>query len=152
LPSERQATSGAGYAMLIKMITIIHRDEIYSKFHGFIDSTFGAPAPERFILVEVGFSNAYDQVHIKNAVHMTLEEVENQARSRLPDLGTQIIIYGQNRKSSEPREALRVLDRLGYFNLFYYAGGKEDWIKAGLEVQYGLVPADHFGAQIPEKG
>jgi rhodanese-related sulfurtransferase len=135
---------GSVYAIPWSVITLIGRDQLYSKLHSYIDSTFGTPAPEEVLLIEVGPSDAFDKVHLKNAIHMTLDEVETNSQNRLPDHGAEIVIYGQDRASSEPRQAIQILDRRGYCQIYYYPDGKEDWIHAGLEVQYSLVPADNF--------
>lgn len=55
----------------------------------------------------------------------------------LPDKGTEIVVYCGNApcKRSD-RAAERLLD-MGYPNVRDYHEGKDDWIEAGLPIEYG---------------
>jgi len=126
------------------MFGMINREQLYSKCNSQIESAFGTPASEHLALVEVGPSASYDHIHLKGAVHLELLEIVNRSQHWFPNQAEEIVVYGENSTSTGPREALRLLHQKGFYNLYYYAGGKEDWMGAGLAMEYSLVPADHF--------
>lgn len=124
------------------MLRVINSNQLYRKMNSYIDSAFGTPAPERFVLVEVGTIAAYSQLHIKSAIHMSLETIQKNPHPYFPNPGAEIVVYGESALSLEPRLAIRGLFQKGFSQIYFYRGGKEDWLIAGLDTQTSLVPAD----------
>lgn len=126
------------------MIRIITRDQILSKINRYLDSSFGTPAPDHLVLLEVGELGDYQRAHIRHALHMTLNQVQNQARRRLPDLGAEIVVYGELAASPTAQEAVLHLVRQGFGNVYWYVEGKADWAEHGLWMS--SMPEDLDGA------
>ena len=114
------------------MIQAISREGILNKLQPPTEMVFAAPLSEHLIFVEVGRSEDYDRLHIRKAVHLPVDRIEQTASSLLPDHGSEIILYGQNSQDKSVESAARKLAALGYFNLFIYSGGKEDWSQNSL--------------------
>ena len=111
----------------LNMIQTITRQGILKKLRPSIDMAFAAPISEHLIFVEVGRSDDYDRLHIRNAVHLPADRIEQTVSRLLPDHGSEIILYGQNSQDKMVENAAGKLAALGYFNLFVYPGGKDDW-------------------------
>ena len=130
------------------MVKAISREQIRGKLEAFLDSSFGTPAPEHLTFVEVGSSLDYDRIHIQNAIHMTPTQVVRSARTCLPNLGTEVVVYGDAAHQNATRLAADALSEQGYENIFFYSEGKEDWIGAGLWTNTSLVPTDGFSNRL----
>jgi len=86
---------------------------------------------ERVFLVEAVPQGSYERRHIPTAIRMNAKQVRRNAQTYFPNLGAEIVVYGHDENSTEPRLVARKLEALGYQNLFYYRAGKRDWFKAG---------------------
>jgi len=87
---------------------------------------------ERVILVEAETGERYyENRHLPDAVPLSPTETGLLARQYFPDLGAEIVIYGQDESSKEVDEVAEQLSQLGYANLYVYRAGKSDWFGAG---------------------
>jgi rhodanese-related sulfurtransferase len=93
-----------------------------------------------FVLVEALSPRLYASVHLPGAVNLPLESIE-VAKGVLPDEGAEIVVYCMDPDCATSGETVRELAEMGYENVRRYAGGKQDWIDAGLPVE-GTHAAD----------
>jgi rhodanese-related sulfurtransferase len=89
-----------------------------------------------FVLVEALSRRHYESSHLPGAINLPYEFVDD-AEKVLPDKHAEIVIYCMNEECEASREEARELVGMGYRQVFHYAGGKQDWIKAGLPVESG---------------
>ena len=91
------------------------------------------------VLIDALAPMAYAHSHLPGAVNITPDWVDGRAQRRIPNLGTEVIVYCSD---SECMSSVRVAEQLlelGYRNVRHYAGGKRDWVEAGLPVEGGRV-------------
>ncbi|MGH3145226.1 MAG: rhodanese-like domain-containing protein, partial [Rubrobacter sp.] len=86
---------------------------------------------EGFVLVDVLGEPHYRHSHLPGAINVPLEDLEG-ATGLLPDRDAEIVVYCMSRICSASGEAARELANMGYHYVRDYAGGKQDWIGAGL--------------------
>jgi rhodanese-related sulfurtransferase len=89
---------------------------------------------EKFALVEAcpdRSGASYEARHLPNAVPLSPSRVSSLALQYVPDLGTEIVVYGESETSRESEDVLSQLSQLGYSNLYLYRAGKQDWFEAG---------------------
>ena len=89
-----------------------------------------------FVLVEALSQKHYETSHLPGAINLPYEFVD-EADKVLPDKSAEIIVYCMNEKCEASKEEVRELTEQGYENVRHYAGGKQDWIKAGLPTVEG---------------
>ena len=76
----------------------------------------------------------YEMSHLPAAINLPYEFVD-EAQRLLPDKRAEIVVYCMNEECEASREEARELEEMGYRHVLHYAGGKQDWIKAGLLVE-----------------
>jgi rhodanese-related sulfurtransferase len=86
---------------------------------------------ERVVLVEALPATSYERAHIPGAVQIAEDRVAELAPQYLPNLGAEIVVYGDGFDATEPRRVAQLLAKLGYRNLYLYRGGKRDWVNSG---------------------
>jgi rhodanese-related sulfurtransferase len=105
----------------------IGRDELAAKFaHG-----------EVVTLVEALPEPYYRRAHLPGAINIPAERVLELAPQLLPYLDAEIVVYCANLACPTSEVAARALIELGYRHVREYAGGKQDWIDAGLPTERG---------------
>jgi len=82
----------------------------------------------------------YDREHLPGAINLPHDRVDELAPVLVPDRASPVVVYCANRPCSNSTVAANRLTALGYTDVREYAGGKEDWISAGLPVE-STVPA-----------
>jgi rhodanese-related sulfurtransferase len=87
-----------------------------------------------FVLVEALSQRHYESSHLPGAINLPYEFVDD-AEKMLPDKRAEIIVYCINEECEASREEAWELQEMGYRQVLHYAGGKQDWIKAGLPVE-----------------
>ena len=105
---------------------------------------------EAVTLVEALPEPYYRKAHLPGAITLPAERVPDLAPQLLPDLDAEIVVYCANLACPSSAVAARGLIELGYRRVREYAGGKQDWIDAGLAVERGQGPGDagESGGQI----
>lgn len=102
---------------------------------------------ERVVLIEAlnGSEVSYDAKHIPYSVPMHVNRVRELASQYLPDTGAEIVIYGQDERTSATDAVAWLLSGMGYGNLYIYRGGKRDWFETSgpMEAIHSNVPASH---------
>ena len=79
----------------------------------------------------------YADAHLPGAINIPHTEVHELAPALLPDLDAAIVTYCSSTACRNSEIAANQLRALGYTNVRKYAGGKHDWIEAGLPVVAG---------------
>ncbi|WP_203472635.1 rhodanese-like domain-containing protein [Dissulfurispira thermophila] len=102
------------------------------------------------VLIDVRPPDVASKEHIKGAVNISLNELEN-ARDRFPiQKNAPIIIYCNTEKLSQ--DAFKVVRKWGYVNASYLEGGIEGWKKAGNPVLSGQLKTNIVYVPRPRPG
>ncbi len=92
------------------------------------------------VLVEVIGPNTYREYHLPGAIRIPVDEAfEREIRRAVPDTGTLVVVYCLNHACQASPKAARILDQLGYENVYDYEAGKQDWRAAGLAIETGAA-------------
>lgn len=73
--------------------------------------------------------------HLPGAVNLPLDQLDAQAERQLPDKEAQIAVYCAGPACNNSHIAERRLRALGYSRVHVFAGGKEEWTRAGLDLE-----------------
>lgn len=88
---------------------------------------------ERFHLIDVREESEWARGHLPQALHLGKGIIERDIEQRIPDHGTEIVLYcGGGFRSALAADNLQ---KMGYTNVFSMDGGFRDWKERG----YGLV-------------
>jgi rhodanese-related sulfurtransferase len=94
---------------------------------------------DEIVLVDALPPIAFAASRIRGAINIPPESVDALAERRLPDLGTEIVVYCANPDCESSVEVAERLVELGYRNVAHFAGGKDEWREAGLPLEGGRV-------------
>ena len=86
------------------------------------------------MLVDALSPMSYARSHLPGAINLPPEWVDERAPRRIPDLSTEIVVYCSDADCDSSVMVAERLVELGYLNVRHYAGGKRDWVDAGLEL------------------
>jgi rhodanese-related sulfurtransferase len=90
-------------------------------------------AGEIFKLIEVSNPEHFQQGHIKSAINIPVNSLEQAAAQQFKKF-QQILLYSQDANSSVGTVAARMLQRAG-FSVLVLKGGKEAWKNAGFPLE-----------------
>jgi rhodanese-related sulfurtransferase len=107
----------------------ISRDELERKLD----------AGDDFVLVDALAPMSYARSHLPGAINLPPDWVDERGPRRLPDRDAEIVVYCTNATCESSQLVAARLVELGYRNVRHYAGGKQDWIAAGLPLEGGGV-------------
>lgn len=110
-------------------VPLIEREELWRKIENGDD----------FVLVDALAPMSYARSHLPGAVNLPLEWVDERAARRIPDPGTEVVVYCVDVACDSSVLVANRLLELGYANVRHYAGGKRDWVDAGLPLEGGGV-------------
>lgn len=85
---------------------------------------------------------AFEQSHIPGSIH--LANIDEEATHLSPD--DEIVVYCANPACSSSINAYRMLCKLGFKNLYRYAGGLQEWHDAGYPLIGDLVDETRVAA------
>lgn len=88
-----------------------------------------------FVLVDALSPMSFARSHLPGAINLTPDWVDGRARRRIPDVDTEIVVYCENPDCDSSVVVANRLIELGYQDVRHYAGGKSDWIAAGLPLE-----------------
>lgn len=88
-----------------------------------------------FKLVDVLSKEHYEEEHIKGAVSLPLEEIEDRAKDILKDKDEMVVVYCASFDCPASTKAAEKLIGLGYANVFDYKGGLKDYKEANLPLE-----------------
>ena len=106
-------------------VSEIGRDELWRKIEGGDD----------FVLVDALAPIAFARTRLPGAVNVTPDWVDSRARHRLPDQSKEVVVYCADESCDSSTIVARRLVELGYQSVWHYAGGKRDWLAAGLPLE-----------------
>jgi len=87
---------------------------------------------ERFLLVDVREESEYAADHLPTAVHMGRGILERDIEAKVPDKGTEVVLYcGGGFRSALSAESL---GKMGYTKVISMDGGVREWKNAGYPV------------------
>src|SRR5258707_787318 len=113
------------------MMKTIDREELSRRLAGANSPVLAEALPEKY----------YRDWHLPGARHLPHDEVDRLAAAVLPDKTAEIVVYCASRSCQNSPVAAAKLAQMGYGNVAVYAGGKQDWSEAGLEVERGEAVA-----------
>jgi rhodanese-related sulfurtransferase len=90
---------------------------------------------DEFVLVDALSPMSFARSHLPGAINLTPDWVDGRARRRIPNLDTEIVVYCENPDCDSSVIVANRLLELGYRKVRHYAGGKSDWIEAGLPLE-----------------
>ncbi|MFO8064618.1 MAG: rhodanese-like domain-containing protein [Spirochaetia bacterium] len=97
-------------------------------------------AGEPLHVVEVLQPKEFAKGHIAGAVNIPFTKMTSEARDRFsPE--DEIVVYCHDPQCQASNRAAEKLEKLGYTNVYEYAGGKEDWKAAGYPMEYDAPAA-----------
>ena len=86
-------------------------------------------AGETFLIVDVREDNEWARGHLPGAVHMGRGIIERDIEERIPDKGTELVLYcGGGYRSAMVADNLQ---KMGYTNVLSMDGGWRGWNEAG---------------------
>jgi len=88
-----------------------------------------------FTLIEVLPKADYQSGHLPQSINIPLDDLRLMVPRLMPNLYEDIVVYGTGRDGDISAQAAELLVRMGYKNVKDYAGGKSDWVSAGLPVE-----------------
>jgi rhodanese-related sulfurtransferase len=89
------------------------------------------------VLVDALSPMAYAHSRLPGAINLPPERVPELAARRIPDRSAEIVVYCASETCTSSLETAEALVALGFANVRHYAGGKKDWMRAGLRVERG---------------
>lgn len=88
-------------------------------------------AGEKMIIVDCRSKWAYDEGHIKGAINLPVNNVEQLAPKLIPRKETELILYCGSAECYNSIAELERLEELSYKNLLHFEGGLEEWVSQG---------------------
>jgi rhodanese-related sulfurtransferase len=85
-------------------------------------------------LIDVLDEESYKKVHIKGAINIPFLKLDKEAVTKQIDPEKEIVVYSIDYDCPVSKIAADKLKKIGYKNVFYYHGGKQEWLEAGLPV------------------
>jgi rhodanese-related sulfurtransferase len=88
-----------------------------------------------FALIEVLPPQNYEASHLPGAMNIPLgNDFRDRVQQTLPDRSQTIVVYCRDQESAASPHAAKELEAMGYADVWLYAGGKSDWMQAGLHI------------------
>lgn len=82
----------------------------------------------------------FEKDHLPGARNLPLDDIDALASLLVPGADSPVVTYCSNTACGNSAIAAQRLEALGYTNVRKYAGGKQDWMDAGLPVEHGPDP------------
>jgi rhodanese-related sulfurtransferase len=90
---------------------------------------------EKFLLVDVREESEYAKDHLPGAIHLGKGIIERDVETRVPELGTEMILYcGGGFRSALAADNLQ---KMGYTNVISMDGGIRGWREKGYPLTKG---------------
>lgn len=98
-----------------------------------ISEVLEAAVQKTAIIVDILEPEAYDKVHIKNAINIPVKSIEKLMPEKL-DPESRIIICGIDYEDPTARIVAEKAEAMGYKDVSYYEGGKKEWLETEMPV------------------
>jgi rhodanese-related sulfurtransferase len=96
---------------------------------------------DEFVLLDALAPMVFAHSHLPGAINMPPTAVDpTRLAKRIPDLGTEIVVYCSNSNCDDSVVTAQRLQALGYTNVRHYAGGKDEWRERGLPLERAGKP------------
>jgi rhodanese-related sulfurtransferase len=96
---------------------------------------------EDFVLVDALAPMIYAHSHLPTAINLPPSAVDaTRLAKRIPDLGTEVVVYCANQNCEDSIVTAQKLEALGYVNVRHYPGGKDEWRDRGLPLERAGKP------------
>jgi rhodanese-related sulfurtransferase len=89
---------------------------------------------EDFILVDVLSPESYEEEHIPGSINIPLEDIENKAKELLKK-DKEIVVYCGSFQCTMSSQAVEILTKLGYKEVYCFEGGLQHWKDAGFSLE-----------------
>lgn len=109
------------------MVKLISRDELIKM----------VSTGQKFKLVDVLDKEHYQEEHIRGAISLPLNEIEERANKLLEE-GEVIVVYCASFQCQASTKAAEKLSSLGYKHVLDYKGGLKDYKEANLPLEGSL--------------
>jgi rhodanese-related sulfurtransferase len=93
------------------------------------------------VLLEALPAKYYNDGHLPGARHMPHDQTAQLAPVLVPRRDTEIVVYCASKTCQNSHIAANLLKQAGYSNVAVYAGGKQDWVDAGLTLAKEVMTA-----------
>ena len=90
------------------------------------------------VVLEILPSMYFETEHLPGARNLPLDDL-GRVGEVVATRDTPVVTYCSNTECQNSGIAAAKLEELGYTNVRKYAGGKQDWIEAGLPVETGAA-------------
>ncbi|MBS0010133.1 MAG: rhodanese-like domain-containing protein [Bacteroidales bacterium] len=98
-----------------------------------ISDVVNALVKKNTVIIDLLDPEAYDKVHIKDSINIPVKTLEKEIRDKV-DRETPLILYSIDFECPVSRIAANKLEKMGYENVSYYPGGREEWLKKEMPV------------------
>jgi rhodanese-related sulfurtransferase len=96
---------------------------------------------DEFVLVDALAPMVYAHSHLPGAINIPASSVDpDRVARRIPDRGTEIVVYCSNVECDDSHVTAGKLVQLGYTNVKHFAGGKDEWRDLGLPLERAGKP------------
>lgn len=112
-------------------IRIIDQDELIACLDSGMSMTLIECLSERY----------FNEAHLPGAIRLNHDEVLARAPDVLPDRDALVVAYCANARCRNSHMAANTLVAMDYTQVAVYAGGKQDWLDAGLRIERELAGA-----------
>jgi len=89
---------------------------------------------KQVVLIDVLYENSYEMIHIEGAINIPFLMLDENVVKKQIDPNKEIVVYSIDYDCPVSKIAARKLKKLGCKNVFYYQGGKKEWLEAGYPV------------------
>lgn len=93
------------------------------------------------VLLDAQAPGWYEREHLPGALKLPDRDIASRIAEIVPDRSAEVVVYCWSETCSASAGAASALRELGYRNVRRYAGGKKEWMEAGLPIVRGAVPA-----------
>ncbi len=88
---------------------------------------------EKFLLIDVREESEWREGHLPGAIHLSKGIIERDIEMRIPDTGTEIVLYcGGGYRSALAADNLQ---KMGYTQVISMDGGFRGWTEAGYPIE-----------------
>ena len=88
------------------------------------------------VVIEALGRDFYADAHLPGAINVQPSDSDALIAALPDDVCTTVVVYGTS-AGSQAHAVAHAVEALGFRNVWVYAGGKEDWVEAGLPVERG---------------
>ena len=102
-------------------------------------------AEKKVLLINVLTEDMYEDCHIKGSISVPIDQLESYAQKL--DKNQKIVVYCSSYACHASAKAWRLLDGMGFQNLWAYEGGMAEWYHAGFPFE-GACQAPYLMAKV----